>query len=244
MFQILPGPFKKKPLLAAYEVTTTAYCVWMSGRGLIDCMEHLFPADFAADAAEARIYEQTEHALFANVVLAALVFFEMAMLLVLPEIRSWDTVLHHFAVCVVCGFTFFPRPFGMFYAPFYSGMQEMSSVALGVVDLFKQFPSLQEQYGGLYLGARFVFAILFVAVRLVLWMWVAWYFWRDLYLLYVNDQVRDWLPIAVCYSLNAFLTFLQVLWGKPSLTPQLRHAIVSSRRQVSVRGGFVTPTVA
>ena len=76
--------------------------------------------------------------------------------------------------------------------------------------LFKQFPSLQERYSGLYVATRFLFAIAFVAVRLVLWMWVAWYFWRDLYLLYVNDQVRDWLPVMVCYPLNAFITFLQL----------------------------------
>jgi hypothetical protein len=222
VFQALPGPFKQKPLLASYEFTTTGYCVWMSYRGLLDCMEALFPSDFAAEDAALRIYEPTESALYANNVLGALVLFEMCMLLLLPEIRSWDAVLHHFAVCIVCSFTFFPRPFAMFYAPFYAGMQEMSSVPLGFVDIFKQFPSLQKQYPSLYLAARFVFAIMFVAVRLVLWMWVVFYFWRDLYLLVINDQVQDWLPIVVCYSSNAFLTFLQVLWGKqPPLDPKL-----------------------
>ena len=215
VFQGLPGPFKQKPTLAAFEVVTSLYCVWMSYRGLLECMEHLFPADFAADEAQSRMYEPTTFALYANNALGSLCLFELAMVLVVPELQQWDTVLHHFAVCIVCSFTMYPRPVVTFYSPFYSGLQEMSSVALGVVDLFKQFPSLQEQYGGLYLGARFVFAILFVAVRLMVWMWVAWYFWRDLYLLYVNDQVRDWLPVVVCYSLNAFLTFLQVLWGKP-----------------------------
>eukprot|EP01044_Picomonas_judraskeda_P035296 COSAG03_NODE_15029_length_443_cov_1.052326_1_plen_73_part_10 len=39
--------------------------------------------------------------LYANGVLGALVLFEMAMLLVLPELRSWDAVLHHFACCAV-----------------------------------------------------------------------------------------------------------------------------------------------
>jgi hypothetical protein len=221
VFQALPGPFKQKPLLASYEFTTTGYCVWMSYRGLLDCMEALFPSDFAAEDAALRIYEPTESALYANNVLGALVLFEMCMLLLLPEIRSWDAVLHHFAVCIVCSFTFFPRPFAMFYAPFYAGMQEMSSVPLGFVDIFKQFPSLQKQYPSLYLAARFVFAIMFVAVRLVLWMWVVFYFWRDLYLLVINDQVQDWLPIVVCYSSNAFLTFLQVLWGKQPLDPKL-----------------------
>ena len=128
MFQGLPGPFKQKPLLAAYEVTTTVYCGWMSWRGMIECMERLFPSDFAAEAAQSRMYEPlkntvvsrqssyshliqgllgwrryepTEGAVYANGVLGALVLFEMAMLLVLPELRSWDAVLHHFACCAV-----------------------------------------------------------------------------------------------------------------------------------------------
>ena len=46
-------------------------------------------------------YEPTEGAVQANGVLGALVLFEMAMLLVLPELRSWDAVLHHFACCAV-----------------------------------------------------------------------------------------------------------------------------------------------
>lgn len=213
------GPFKQKPMFAAFEVTTSAYCAWMSYRGLIECMAHLFPADFAADEAQSRMYEPTVSSLYANNVLGALVLFEMVMVLLLPDLRTWDTVLHHFAVCTVCAFTLYPRPFGTFYSPFYSGLQEMSSVPLGVVNIFKQFPSLQQRYSSIYLAARFLFAILFVAVRLVVWMWVAWYFWRDLYLLYTNDQVRDWLPIIVCYSLNAFITFLQLLWGKPGARP-------------------------
>lgn len=217
VFQGLPGPFKKKPWLAAYEVTTMLYCAWMSYRGLLECMEHLFFSDFAADEVQSRMYSPTPHAIYANNVLGALVLFEMAMLIVLPEIRTWDAVLHHFAVCTVCSFTFYPRPFGTFYSPFYSGLQELSSVALGIVDIFKQFPSLQEQYIGCYFAGRFLFAILFVAVRLVLWAWVVWYFWRDLYLLCVNNQVRDWLPVVVCYSLNAFVTFLQIIWGKPRI---------------------------
>ena len=214
MFQGLPGPFKQKPTLAAFEVVTSLYCVWMSYYGLLECMENLFPADFAADEVQSRMYTPTAFGLYANNVLASLCLFELAMILVIPELRQWDTVLHHFAVCIVCSFTVYPRPYGTFYSPFYSGLQEMSSVFLGAVNIFKQVPSLQQSYSGAYLGARFLFAILFVAVRLVVWLWVTYYFWRDLYLLYVNDQVRDWLPVVIMYSSNAFVTFLQLLWGK------------------------------
>ena len=78
----------------------------------------------------------------------------------------------------------------------------------------------------MYLVARFGFALSFVAVRMVIWTWVVYYFWRDLYLLYATDAVTDWLPVLVLYSSNAFLTFLQALWG----TPPPPHPLVLQRR--------------
>lgn len=146
VFKALPGPFKAKPLLAAFEFTTTIFCMWMSYRGLMLCIDNLFSSDFAAEDVEERMYGSNPTAGYNNNVLAAFVFFELAMLIVLPEMRTWDAVLHHVAVCIVCSFTFWPRPFAMFYAPYYSGMQELSSVPLGLVDIFKQFPSTQSDY--------------------------------------------------------------------------------------------------
>ena len=60
--------------------------------------------------------------------LGALVLFELAAILVIPELRTWDGILHHFSVCIVCAFTFYPRPFGMFYSCYFSAFQELSSV--------------------------------------------------------------------------------------------------------------------
>ena len=60
--------------------------------------------------------------------LGALVLFELAAILVIPELRTWDGILHHFSVYIVCAFTFYPRPFGTFYSCYFAAFQELSSV--------------------------------------------------------------------------------------------------------------------
>ena len=92
VFQGLPGPFKQKPTLAAFEVVTSLYCVWMSYHGLLECMENLFPADFAADEVQSRIYTPTAFALYANNVLGSLTLFELAMILVTGKTMD---IVHH-----------------------------------------------------------------------------------------------------------------------------------------------------
>ena len=69
---------------------------------------------------------------------------------------------------------------------------DLPQVPLGLVDLFKQFPQLQTDHPTAYLAVRFLFALTFVAVRLVIWLWVVYHFWFDLYLCWSGGQLQEW----------------------------------------------------
>ena len=66
-----------------------------------------------------------------------------------------------------------------FYSPYFCGMQEISSVALAGVDIYKEFPSLQKSYPTGYLVTRGIFALLVLLIRVFLWVGFALFYWRD-----------------------------------------------------------------
>ena len=251
-FQAFSTTFREKPLLAAFEFVSTGFCAYVSWHGVQLAAANMLPHDFEANSAASRILEEHDEARYYNTLLGGYGLWELGLLLALPDMRSWDNVLHHFFVCVVVVLTMYPGPFGQFYSPYYAGVQvcprlpppphppllrrlvcrpadwllawqELSSVPLGAVDLFKQFKPLQTDYPSAYFAARFTFALAFVAVRMVVWVLVSQHFWRDLYAIYDPagsplEQFQFW----VCLSSNLFLTGLQMLWGRLVIRNSLR----------------------
>jgi hypothetical protein len=59
-----------------------------------------------------------------------------------------------------------------------------------------------------------VFALSFVGTRIVLWMYVSLYYWRDVY--WAAPSMERWLRARclVVVGGNVFLTALQFMWGR------------------------------
>ena len=159
--------------------------------------------------------------------MAAYALWEMGVLLFIPALRTWDSVLHHFSVVLAIGIGMFSPMHNGFYSPYFVGMQEISSVALGIVDIFKQFRPLQEAYPTCYLIARATFAVLFVLVRVVLWLIFALHYWRDYASVAPTLELWELFRASVIVGGNVVLTVLQLIWGRLVVNGVLKVIIKS-----------------
>jgi hypothetical protein len=185
-FAVLPTVFRDKPAVMAFEVISTVVVGHLAYVATPYVLQVSFPqlhplgAPEDSAAASARLFDDVGLSKYINTIMAAYSLWELGLLVAVPSMRTWDGVLHHFAVALaVCaGMCCKPMHNG-FYSPYFCGMQEISSVALAGVDIFKEFPSLQQKYPTGYLITRGVFALLFLLIRVVLWVGFALFYWRD-----------------------------------------------------------------
>ncbi|KAJ1620678.1 TLC domain-containing protein [Pavlovales sp. CCMP2436] len=120
---------------------------------------------------------------------------------------------HHIATGMLCFFAL--APFLHVYAPFFLGITEVSTAVLCALAAFDKVPMGVPGMGVTFpvttqvLGVTF--ALLFVGIRIVIWPWLSYVFWLDVFAV-LEAQVHP--PIA-CYSFlvaNAGLSLLQVMW--------------------------------
>lgn len=128
--------------------------------------------------------------------------------------ESTQMILHHLAVAVSTSYSGFMTTGFRYYTPFFYGMMEISSVPLGIMNSFKDNPSLIQKYPGLYSAIRTTFAISFLLIRVIMCFsrWVP--FLRDNFILMYTREM-DWfkLYLLVQWSLAAFLEYLQLFWA-------------------------------
>eukprot|EP00310_Coccolithus_braarudii_P017715 CAMPEP_0183360906 /NCGR_PEP_ID=MMETSP0164_2-20130417/56141_1 /TAXON_ID=221442 /ORGANISM="Coccolithus pelagicus ssp braarudi, Strain PLY182g" /LENGTH=171 /DNA_ID=CAMNT_0025535353 /DNA_START=353 /DNA_END=868 /DNA_ORIENTATION=+ len=104
-----------------------------------------------------------------------------------------------------------------YYAPFFMGAVEVSSVPLIGVDFFKEFKGLRKEYLILHELSRALFAVLFVLCRVAYWPFVTYHFWCDSMLELRAAWAGDigppiWVVLIFCAS-NLLLSALQFYWG-------------------------------
>lgn len=133
-----------------------------------------------------------------------------------PSLRKAEHLAHHTATMLtaLCAATT-GGPFFTFYAAFFLGFVEVSSVPLAFVDLFRQLPAVAKKFPATNELVRTTFAVSFLLLRvgcfpyLMLTRW-----WPDLIAAYKADDIRC--PMAAyCWMFfsSVFLTFLQLFWG-------------------------------
>lgn len=93
-----------------------------------------------------------------------------ASFLLSPE--SASMMIHHLSVVLLSTVVTFLRNGWRYYAPFFFGVVEITSVPLGIVNIFKTMGvrSLTLQYRGLYQVIKVVFGVSFLLVRVILWL--------------------------------------------------------------------------
>ena len=123
-----------------------------------------------------------------------------------------------------------------FYAPFFMGAVELSSIPLGGVDCFKQFKQLRPRFPLVYEASRVAFSLSFIGVRVLYWPYISWAFWHDsLHEMRATDAaaIPSWVVLTFLLC-NLLLTALQMYWGSiviRALATTVRGALSSGVKE-------------
>jgi hypothetical protein len=134
-----------------------------------------------------------------------------------------EMIGHHISVIgmsIISGF--FTNGF-RYYAPFFFGVIETSSVPLSIMNIFKSNHELSQKFPITSLAVTLVFASTFLYVRVYLWMPLMYDFLCVCFKMGVShltahgqDKTHKMISIApfiVAFAGGVFLTLLQLLWA-------------------------------
>ena len=164
----------------------------------------------AEDTSKSRLYSFNPLAQHLNAVIGGYQSYLLVMCAFASEWRTVDFVGHHVctlgvSVMASCGFVHY-------YVFFFAGVAEWSTVALGVVDLYKTMPrEWVAEHAQSFLAVRVFFALAFLPIRGVMWPCMTFFMASDMYNTYPDVHSKPaWAYIGtVC----VLLTMLQFTWG-------------------------------
>jgi hypothetical protein len=205
--------FAKKPHLAAHFVATLVgfaalaafgTTLWLSGvaTGDEDCVTNHISGycEGGARIAHGMMAFQT---------------YEVLLALYVPKLRgpSGDMLVHHLATLSLAtlgaGYGYLH-----FYAPFFFGLTELSSVPLAFMDLFKFYPAIRDAMPVANENVRVAFVAVFIPMRLMYWPYVCSEFWKDSLNELNAEQARQPAGVILIFLVaNILLTGLQFFWG-------------------------------
>ena len=207
----VPSLDRREAALVAYNLAAIAPNVYMSAVG---CRAWWFDEALAAAWAEsghARLY--TPLALSASMISCCMAYelWNTLMAIALPEYRTAAFVGHHATTLYLALLS--TAPFLHVYGAYFVGVTAVSSVLLGVVDIFRHVTALQQALPSLNLALRACFALAFLATRTVMWPLVSVPFWRDVVAALRDGSAHSAWACAVYLAANVLLTALQALWS-------------------------------
>lgn len=127
------------------------------------------------------------------------------------EYRDPAGIGHHVVTAGLAWMGF--HPYAQYYALFYFGVAELTTIPLNIVTVFKHLPHLSASYPAMYQLARNVFVLGYFAIRIIWWPIVSYELFFGCMDLLANNKAHS--TFVVCYFLfaNMFLTGLQFYWG-------------------------------
>jgi len=149
-----------------------------------------------------------------TLMMMAFQMYEVGLALLVPKLRgpSGDMLIHHLATLSLAtiggGYQYLH-----FYAPFFFGLTEISSVPLAVMDMFKFYPALKASFPATNEHTRSLFAAIFIVMRLVYWPYVCSEFWMDSIaeLSATHTKQPTWVVMTFLVA-NIILSGLQFFW--------------------------------
>ena len=154
------------------------------------------------------------NALIENYIIIPMICYQAWNLLVclsIAEFRTPDSIGHHIVTLILAYFVM--GPYCQYYAMFFFGVAEVTTVPLNVMYIFKYVPELAQKYPVIAGQSRNIFGLSFVIVRLCVWPVICYDFWRNSYKVYVSKRIHSEVVFGFFLFANTFLTFLQVYWG-------------------------------
>eukprot|EP00730_Choanoeca_flexa_P010467 TRINITY_DN1812_c0_g1_i1.p1 TRINITY_DN1812_c0_g1~~TRINITY_DN1812_c0_g1_i1.p1 ORF type:complete len:263 (+),score=50.74 TRINITY_DN1812_c0_g1_i1:139-927(+) len=140
---------------------------------------------------------------------------------------SWANIGHH-VVTAFAGFAA-AHHFVHGYVPYCFGVFESCSLWLIVIQVFKLFKELQDNYKSFYAVIRALFAVHFLAIRILLLAPFTYSFLYDVYHVMIDpEQSSSRVNAAALMGLVCiFLTILQIIWARVIVAGVIKAARVA-----------------
>jgi hypothetical protein len=130
------------------------------------------------------------------------------------------------------------NPFLHLYAAFYLGLSELSTAVLCLLVMFdeeKGIPGVGETYPIMKKLLGVTFALLFTAFRIVMWPWVNYYFWTDMWTMHESSgSFHNDFNAYFFLVVNVFLTILQIAWFGEILS-KAKELLFAGDKQASAK---------
>jgi hypothetical protein len=223
--------FKDKPVLAAYQVAVIVGSFFMAVCGTyIWVFDSNFRATFMREKIYGGYYSPSIALTLATMALQAWKLSAMPVIFSELKGRVWH-LAHYITTVLLCMLCLLNRHYGflMYYAPFFLGVSEISSVPFAMMDLFRYSAPLKEAYPRANTNVRVAFATLFLLIRCCYWPWVCLDFWTSM----LRSATPLWLQI-IWLSMNVCLTALQFYWASIIIRALLK--MMHSYKVDSMRG--------
>jgi TLC domain len=229
-------PWAQMPGFTAHQVMVVPVLVYLSARGVQAWMGS--PSRTSSTALDRMINQESHNGNnnlhFCEFIFAMMIFWDIPTCLATPALRDGPMLLHHigmaFTAAVGMGFLSDGVPVLTYYAPFFFGVIEISSLPLIVVDLFHPKHAAWHAYltnsdaaaprwlGQLNEIARIVFAILFFLIRTLYFPYVTFFGVLpdvlELRALDVGERGNvSNTPFTVLAVINVLFSLLQMYWG-------------------------------
>merc|ERR1712000_271943 len=104
-------------------------------------------------------------------------------------------------------------PYAQYYALFFFGIAEVTSIPLNVIDVFKYLPHFSARYPGVYSVAKYLFVSGFFLIRIIVWPFFSYELWFGCQDLLLTNTAHSNFVVIFFLGANLFLTGLQFYWG-------------------------------
>jgi len=156
--------------------------------------------------------------------------YDLIATLFVPSLCKFEHILHH-TLSMLTALAGTSGPMMQWYAPFYFGFVEVSSVPLAFVDLFRAVPPAP---GGVLSACnelvRVAFALSFLPIRCYIFpRQLLVYVYPDAYAAYMANDVRG--PIALSWFVisGTMLSALQLFWGFKIVRVLIKQFVLGKR---------------
>eukprot|EP00750_Incisomonas_marina_P000557 INCI10415.3.p1 GENE.INCI10415.3~~INCI10415.3.p1 ORF type:complete len:334 (+),score=41.92 INCI10415.3:102-1103(+) len=126
---------------------------------------------------------------------------------------GWIFLVHHTVTALLSGLSC--RPYLHIYCAYFLGWSEVSTVFLCLLVFFDKNHGIQyfaDKAPNLLTAIGVAFACSFIVFRIVLWPYVNYFFWVDMYDMLIKDQFHNRMVGAIYCIVSAGLTILQFYW--------------------------------
>lgn len=228
------GPWSIMPSFTAHQIVVIPVLFYLSIQGLRDfnIREVIGATTTTTTTTAVERVTSPMHGHFSEFVLGMMFFWDIPTGLCTPALREVPMILHHIGMfmtaAISMGILSNGVPIFAYYAPFYFGIVEISSIPLIIVDIFhpkhkawNMYLNSNERSGWIMKlndTARPLFALLFILVRMVAFPYISIVgVLRDaLHVTSLPLEQRNNvpnLPLYIIAFLNVAFSCLQFYWG-------------------------------